>query len=368
LAKTVLPSTTLQIHYRSAYRELIQFSNASFYSNRLSVPARHPADEIRRKRPVEMIRVDGSYVDQTNPEEAKCVAEVLRDIWASAGATPPTIGVVTFNRKQADLIEEVLEDRAEGDPAFRAALARERERVEGGEDMGLFVKNVENVQGDERDVIVFSSTFGRNAQGTFRRSFGVLGQTGGERRLNVAVTRARQKVILVTSMPIPLISDLLSTRRQAVSPRDFLQAYFEYARALSDGDLDAAEALLLRLTPEQRRQRARAECCDGLETAVAEEIRSLGWEPVLASDDGAFGLDFAIEDPRTGLYRIGIECDAPRHSLLQSARARELWRPDVLRRSIPIIHRVSSHRWFHEPEQERERLHRAVNSAMGVLA
>ncbi|WP_229664633.1 AAA domain-containing protein [Sphingomonas metalli] len=368
LAKTVLPSTTLQIHYRSAYRELIQFSNASFYVNRLSVPARHPADEIRRKRPVEMIRVDGTYVDQTNPDEAERVADVLRDIWTSAGSTPPTIGVVTFNRKQADLIEEVLEDRAEGDPAFRTALARERERVEGGEDMGLFVKNVENVQGDERDVIVFSSTFGRNAQGTFRRSFGVLGQTGGERRLNVAVTRARQKVVLVTSMPIPLISDLLSTRRQAASPRDFLQAYFEYARALSDGDLDAAEALLSRLTPEQRRQRSREAGGDGLEAAVAEEIRSLGWEPASVGDDGAFGLDFAIEDPRTGLYGIGIECDAPRHPLLESARAREMWRPDVLRRSIPRIHRVSSHRWFHEPEHERERLRRAVISAMGVLA
>ncbi|WP_239435329.1 AAA domain-containing protein [Sphingomonas sp. ACRSK] len=368
LAKTVLPSTTLQIHYRSAYRELIQFSNASFYVNRLSVPARHPADEIRRKRPVEMIRVDGTYVDQTNPEEAERVADVLRDIWAQAGATPPTIGVVTFNRKQADLIEEVLEERAEHDAAFRTALTRERERVEGGEDMGLFVKNVENVQGDERDVIVFSSTFGRNAQGTFRRSFGVLGQTGGERRLNVAVTRARQKVVLVTSMPIPLISDLLSTRRQAASPRDFLQAYFEYARALSDGDLDAAEALLSRLTPEQRRQRGRDAGDDGLEAAVADEIRSLGWEPASVGDDGAFGLDFAIEDPRTGLYGIGIECDAPRHPLLESARAREMWRPDVLRRSIPSIHRVSSHRWFHEPELERERLRRAVISAMGVLA
>lgn len=365
LAKTVLPSTTLQIHYRSAYRELIQFSNASFYVNRLSVPARHPAEEIRRKRPVEMIRVDGTYVDQTNPEEATRVADVLRDIWSDAGSTPPTIGVVTFNRKQADLIDQVLEERAERDPAFRIALTRERERVEGGEDMGLFVKNVENVQGDERDVIIFSSTFGRNAQGTFRRSFGVLGQTGGERRLNVAVTRARRKVVLVTSMPIPLISDLLSTRRQAASPRDFLQAYFEYARALSDGDLDAADALLARLTPEQRNQRTRADGGDGLEAAVADEIRSLGWNPTRVGDDGAFGLDFAIEDPRTGLYGIGIECDAPRHPLLVNARAREMWRPDVLRRSIPRIHRVSSHRWFHEAEVERERLRAAVISAMG---
>ncbi|MES3100589.1 AAA domain-containing protein [Sphingomonas faeni] len=366
LAKTVLPSTTLQIHYRSAYRELIQFSNAAFYVNRLSVPARHPADEVRRQRPIELVRVDGTYENQTNSAEAQRVADVVRDIWAAGGTAPPTVGVVTFNRKQADLIEDVFEDRAEADPAFRAALTRERDRVEGGEDMGFFVKNVENVQGDERDIIVFSSTFGRNAQGTFRRSFGVLGQAGGERRLNVAVTRAKRKVVLITSMPIPLISDMLTTRRQATSPRDFLQAYFEYARTLSEGDLDAATALLGRLTSEQRRPSGPArDVEDGLEQAVAAELRELGWDPAPVQDDGAFGLDFAIEDPRTGLYGIGIECDAPRHRLLEGARAREMWRPSVLRRSIPVIHRVSSHRWFHEPERERERLRQAVMAAMG---
>ena len=232
--------------------------------------------------------------------------------------------------------------------------------------MGFFVKNVENVQGDERDIIVFSSTFGRNEQGTFRRSFGVLGQTGGERRLNVAVTRARQKVVLVTSMPIPLISDLLATRRQASSPRDFLQAYFEYARSMSEGDLEAATALLSRLTPEIRTKGYSGDGgWDGLEEAVAGEIRSLGWEPSTVSDDGAFALDFAIEDPRTGLYGIGIECDAPRHPILESARAREMWRPGILKRSIPVIHRVSSHRWFHEPEKERSKLRSAIISAMG---
>ncbi|WP_395450044.1 AAA domain-containing protein [Aminobacter sp. UC22_36] len=365
LAKTVLPATTLQIHYRSIYRELIQFSNAAFYRNGLSVPARQPIEEIKRKRPVELVRVDGIYQDQTNPQEAERVVDILRDLWTAHGRNPPTVGIVTFNRKQADLIDDVLEERAERDSAFRLALTRERERLEGGEDMSVFVKNVENVQGDERDIIIFSSTFGRNEQGTFRRSFGVLGQTGGERRLNVAVTRARQKVILVTSMPIPLISDLLATRRQVQSPRDYLQAYFEYARALSDGDFQSAEALLARLTPEQRRSRHVESNRDGLEIAVAEEVRALGWEPVGVSDDGAFGLDFAIEDPRTGLFGLGIECDAPRHPLLENARAREMWRPTVLRRSIPAIHRVSSHRWFHDPKTERDLLRSAVIRAMG---
>ncbi|RWB93114.1 MAG: DUF4011 domain-containing protein [Mesorhizobium sp.] len=365
LAKTVLPTTTLQIHYRSAYRELIQFSNASFYVNRLSVPARHPEAEVRRIKPIEVVRADGVYEDQTNPIEARRVVEILGELWKGSTAARKSVGVVTFNRKQADLIEEVLESRAERDAVFREALSQERDRIEHGEDMGFFVKNVENVQGDERDVIVFSSTFGRNAQGTFRRSFGVLGQAGGERRLNVAVTRAREKVILVTSMPIALISDLLSTRRQAVTPRDYLQAYFEYARALSAGELDTGRGLLSRLVSDQREDRSgRPEDHDGFHAAVAAEIERLGWQPVVANEAGAFGLDFAIEDPRTGLYGIGLECDAPRHALLETARAREMWRPAVLRRSVPKVYRVSSYGWYHTPTEEKARLSAAINRAL----
>jgi len=271
------------------------------------------------------------------------------------------VGIVTFNRKQADLIEETLEARAEVDQGFRQALAQERERIQDDQDMSFFVKNVESVQGDERDVVIFSSTFGRNAQGTFRRTFGVLGQTGGERRLNVAVTRAREEVILVTSMPIAEISDLLSTRRQATTPRDYLQAYFEYARWISAGDLESARGLLSRLMTERSGDRPREdEQRDGFQLAVGTFIESLGAQPVVVRDTGAFGLDFAIQDPRTGLYGLGIECDAPRHPLLANARAREIWRPAMLRRSIPRIHRVSSHGWYHDRDREQRRLREAI--------
>ena len=180
LGKTVLPRSMLQIHYRSKYRELIAFSNAAFYGNKLSVPVRHPENVIQNIRPIEVIRVDGVYANQTNREEAERVVDLLAERWSSPER--PSIGVVTFNAKQADLIEDVLAERADQDVSFRQALGQERERQQGGEDMSFFVKNVENVQGDERDVIIFSSTFGRDEEGTFRRQFGLLSQTGGERR------------------------------------------------------------------------------------------------------------------------------------------------------------------------------------------
>lgn len=365
LARSALPATTLEIHYRSAYRELIGFSNASFYGNRLSVPVRHPQANILRIKPVELVQVNGLYQNQSNVLEAERVVQHLADLWQQPYEQRPSVGVVTFNRKQADLIEEHLELRAEQDELFRAAYAQERERIEDGEDMSVFVKNVENVQGDERDIIVFSSTFGRNGQGTFRRNFGVLGQTGGERRLNVAVTRARKKVVMITSMPIADISDMLSTHRPPGSPRDYLQGYLEYARALSCGEFASNSRLLDRLqTDRSESRRHQPQQRDGFATTVGDYIHSLGWKANSASEGDAFGLDFAIENPDTGLYAIGIECDSPCHALLNRARAREIWRPSVLHRAIPHLHRVSSHGWYHDGDNERALLRCAIEKAL----
>jgi primosomal replication protein N'' len=366
LARTNLPNSTLQIHYRSMYRELIGYSNACFYGNELSVPVRHPEATVRQARPIEVIEVHSTYHDQTNRGEAARVVEWLVDHWKQPALQRPSVGVVTFNRKQADLIEELLEQQAAADTDFRDAYRQERERVEDGEDMGVFVKNVENVQGDERDVIVFSSTFGRNGQGTFRRNFGVLGQKGGERRLNVAVTRARRKIVLITSMPIGAVSDLLSTHRPPSTPRDFLQGYLEYARTVSNAEFANTRALLQRMMVrrDSRAAQESGSAEDGFSQSVADHVASLGWDVVKAPDRDAFGLDFAIEDPLTGLFAIGIECDAPRHELLASARAREVWRPSVLRRAVPKIHRVSSHAWYHTPQEERRRLSDAIASVL----
>jgi primosomal replication protein N'' len=364
LGRGVLPATTLQIHYRSKYRELIGYSNAAFYGTRLSVPARHPEAEVKRVRPIEVLRVEGVYADQTNAEEARRIVELLAQAWSAPPERCPSIGVVTFNRKQADLVEEVLEERAEKDAGFQRAYQRERDRVQDGEDMGFFVKNVENVQGDERDVIMFSTTFGRDRNKAFRRNFGVLGQTGGERRLNVAVTRAREKVILVTSIPVNEVSDMLASSRAPDKPRDYLQAYLDYAQRISAGELELARGTTGRFAAGAGSRREDRSGRDGFTAAVADYIRELGHKAVPEGDGDAFELDFAIVDPRTGLFGIAIECDAPRHELLSRARAREIWRREVLSRAIPKVHRVSSRAWYHHPEEERRRLREAIHAAL----
>ena len=172
---------------------------------------------------------------------------------------------------------------------------------------------------------------------------------------------------MVTSMPVSEISEMLTTRNQPSVPRDYLQVYLEYARTISDGDLDSGRALLSRMTSERAIDRDFGSGeFDGFARAVDNFLRGFRWIPVQAQDGGAFGLDFAIEDPRTGLYGIGIECDAPRHRILETARAREVWRPQVLRKAVPHVHRVSSYGWIHAGNEERTRLKAAVEFALGV--
>lgn len=366
LARTVLPIQTLAIHYRSTYRELINFSNHAFYENRLNIPVQHSGKVIGAVKPVSLMRVNGLYQNQSNQQEAEQVATVLAEIWLQPYAKRPCVGVVTFNQKQAQLIQNVLEARAEQDEGFRLAYHEEQQRLEDDEDMSFFVKNVENVQGDERDVIIFSTTFGRNPQGTFRRNFGILGQQGGERRLNVAITRARNQVMIISSMPIDEISDLLTTRRQPDIPRDFLQGYLEYARCLSAGEFAQGQALLTRMNRTELASRTQVEQRDGFVQSVVEYIRSQGWLIADSPQEGAFYFDCIIEDPLTGRYLLGIECDMPRHALLQRARARELWRPSVLKRVTAFRHRISIQQWYHHGPEERLRLNQAITQAIGM--
>lgn len=364
LSRGHLPETSLDIHYRSQYRELIAFSNAAYYGGRLNVPvSRSPADVITA-RPIEVRRVDGLYKNQSNPDEADAIVEFLAELWARE-TSPPTIGVVTFNMKQAELILGRLDARADQDRGFGKALIRERTRKAQGEDVGFFVKNLENVQGDERDWIVFSTTFGRDEEGVFRRSFGALNQQGGERRLNVAVTRAKQKVVIVTSMPTAEISDALGSARPPVRARDYLQIYMQYAELGSSGDLDEAMKLLqLFGPPDPRADLPQQDEPDELIQQALMALRAEGFDASILPREDAFSVDIAVSDPGQARYVFGVEFDSPRHKLLARARAREIWRPKLMTRSGLRLHRISSAEWVRNPDAERVRL---VEAAREVL-
>lgn len=367
LASAVLPSRSLQIHYRSEFRELIAFSNAAFYSGTLSIPSRRPQGEVKKARPIEVISVNSIYEKQVNLGEAIKIAEILQELWSTPAAERPTIGVVSFNLKQADLIEETLQELALKDARFKEAFEEEARRTVDGEDVGFFVKNLENVQGDERDIIIFSTTFGKDSAGVFRRNFGKLGQQGGERRLNVAITRAKSKVILVTSLPTEKIADFLGRNGSPTVPRDYFQAYMDYASKVSSGAFDSADRALRRLSAsDDPRLRDEAQVDDPFIIDVSAYIASLGYQAITQQRDNsdAFNIDIAIENPRTGLFAIGIECDAPCHHILTGAKHREIWRQSVLSKSIPKIHRISSREWYQKKERERELLKEAIMQAL----
>jgi hypothetical protein len=314
--------------------------------------------------------INGTYANQSNRDEAMAVVDFLANHWCGASTTDPealpTVGVVTFNKNQADLIEDLLDRHSQNNPPFQQVLERERQRRSHGEDCGFFVKNLENVQGDERDWILFSTTFGRDQSERFRRYFGALGQKGGERRLNVATSRARDKVVIFSSMPIEEISDAHRQRKMPQRPRDFLQSYLLYAQAISEGHLDEAELLLNRLhrasasriaASARRSQRFFVQC-------VAAFLQKKGLIVDVPAAGDAFAFDLAIRDPQTGLFALGIECDPPRHPDLIHARDREIWRPEVLRSSLPQTHRVWSRLWLAEPAREQRRLNDAIRRSL----
>lgn len=222
----------LDVHYRSRNEGLIGFSNDAFYSGRLQPIPGHPRNK-GFQAPIQLVRVDGVYQERGNEAEAaaaaKLVAELLDD------SEPPSIGIACFNLNQRDLILDALEKKCLEDRSFAERLETARRRRGKDSFEGLFVKNLENVQGDERDHIIICTTFGPDAEGKFRRNFGALSRVGGERRLNVLVTRAREMIHVLTSIPqTEYVSNEPMAEGQRPTGRHQLYAYLRYAKRLQE--------------------------------------------------------------------------------------------------------------------------------------
>ncbi len=365
------------MHYRSEHPLLIQFSNKAFYGGRLQCPPTRTPNV--GKPPIEMVEVNGTYEKRVNEMEARETVRLLTELWLAHGVTD-TIGVVTFNLQQQDRIENLLQEEALRSEPFRHRYETECNRQDGQQDVSFFVKNLESVQGDERDIMIFSTTYGRDSRGQFKRYFGPVNFEGGERRLNVAVTRAKKKIFILTSLPIEEISDIFSVSEHRpgtrVSGRDYLQAYMRYVRAVSTGDTASlvevqkqAEELGTLAGVPTSTARSVVDADSDFETAVYDELVRKGFTVDTQVGDSGFRIDLAIKDPRDGHgFVLGIECDGRSYHSQFTARARDIWRQQILQGRGWNIHRVWSTNWWLDPEVEIDKIIATVQALSAKLS
>lgn len=336
-----LPQRMLRWHYRSRHQSLIAVSNSQFYENKLFIVPSPYTKEAGMGLRFHYVSggVFDSGVSRTNSVEAIRVAQAIIE---HARQHPElSLGVATFSAKQRRAIQDQLELLRRANPDTEAFFNSHA-------DEPFFVKNLENVQGDERDVIFISVGYGRNAQGTMAMAFGPLSRDGGERRLNVLISRAKRRCEVYASITDEDI-DLERAKGRGVFA---FKLFLHFART---GRIDLRE-LTGRTTDSV------------FENQVAAALQGLGYQVHPRVGIAGFFIDLAIADPeRPGRYLLGIECDGPSYSSARSARDRDRLRQMVLEDHGWIIYRLWSTDWFQRPKEQLERLITAIVAARAEL-
>ena len=342
--EALLPAHPLRWHYRSKHEQLIAFSNQYVYDRGLhTFPS---ADVVSSAKGVRFLHVpDGVYERgrsaNVNRREAKVVAERVVE-HLRAGRT--SVGVIAFNTQQSDTIAQELE-------RLRIEHPELEEHFSGDRLESVFVKHLESVQGDERDVIVFSVGFGRDADGKFTMNFGPLNKEGGFRRLNVAVTRARELVEVVASIHSADFSLTDSSSRGARLLKDYIHYAETRGRSLAGGE-ETSEFF-----------------ASPLETEIARAIEGQGLEAEAQIGVGSFRVDVGVRSTSGDRYLLGVTADGPVFSRTPTARDRERLREDVLANLGWHTHRVWALDWVRNRNSEIERLNEALGHSMeGVAA
>jgi len=335
----VMPQRQLKWHYRSEHESLIAFSNSIFYDyNLVTFPSWLQEDEGLG---VKFVHVsDGIYDRGGRRDNIREAEEVVGLVGEHLRRWPEqSLGIVTFNIAQADTIENHLEQFRKANPELERYFALDRPER-------LFVKNLESVQGDERDVLIFSVGYGKDKFGRLTMNFGPLNSAGGERRLNVAVTRARKKVIVVSSIRSSDF-DLGGINREGVR---VLHKYLDFAERGPD-------ALALQISE--------GEFESPFEQSVAASIRGLGFGVVPQVGCSKFRVDLGVVDPEhPGRFVLGVECDGVSYHSSATARDRDRIRHQILEKLGWKIHRIWSPDWVTRHETEMNRLKTAIEIAL----
>ena len=331
-----IPSKYLLWHYRSKHESLIAFSNSEYYDNKLmTFPS---PDNIESK--VRMVNINGYYdkgKSRQNRAEAQAVVDEIERRLRNDELRKKSIGVVTFSIVQQALIEDLLSDLFIAHPELET-LALECEEP-------LFIKNLENVQGDERDVILFSVGYGPDAAGRVSMNFGPLNRAGGERRLNVAVSRARYKMIIYST----LRSDMIDLNRTSSVGVAGLKRFLEYAEKGTRNVINGSAGSL-------------PETSASIEKIIADKLRSLGY--TVHTDIGCSGykIDIGIVDTQNeSNYQLGIICDGKNYKRTKTARDREIVQNNVLKALGWNICRIWTMDWWEKPDEVIASIQEAIS-------
>lgn len=330
------PQKMLRWHYRSRHESLITLSNHEFYENKLVV---FPSPGSKHRMGLVFHHLADTVYDRgqtrTNAKEAEIVAQAVME---HAQKYPNlSLGVVAFSSAQREAIQNALELKRRAAPDLETFFKTSAEEP-------FFIKNLENVQGDERDVIFISIGYGRTKEGYVSMSFGPLNNDGGERRLNVLITRAKLRCEVFTNITA---SDIDTSRIQ----RHGIRALKSFLHFAETGQLDV---------PVETGNPFDSP----FEEIVAKELTRLGYTVRQQVGSQGFYLDLAIVDPEhAGRYLLGIECDGAAYHSARSARDRDRLRQQVLEGIGWRIHRIWSTDWFRNPERELKRVVEAIEKA-----
>src|SRR5262249_8688860 len=359
-AARVLPSTMLGWHYRSRSESLISYSNAAFYHGELlTVPDKTLSSpdwtEIRvvnpdegaanadglLERPVSFHFLEnGIYFNRRNTAEAEYIAHLVRELLSRNKGL--SIGIVAFSEAQQAEIQDALNRLGQQDASFRDRLEAEFEREENGQFMGLLVKNLENIQGDERDIVILSVCYGPGPNGKMLMNFGPINQTGGEKRLNVAFSRAKQHMALVSSIHYTEITNDYNDGARC------LKNYLRYAQAVSVGDLETARRTLREMLVRPDESTWQAPITTGVVVEqLAADLRERGYEVDLNVGASNFRCDLAVRRPGEPTYRVGTLVDTEAYYGQNDILERDVMRPRLLQGFGWRIKHVLAKDWYH---------------------
>lgn len=339
ICSTSMQQLRLRWHYRSRYEQLITFSNRNFYDSDLVTFPSSKTDA--HGIGVDYYHVDGIFnrKSHTNPTEASFIVDL---IYKNIEEYPDrSLGVVAFSIAQQNLIDKLLSKR-------RQSMPEKEFFFNGDSNEPFFIKNLETVQGDERDTIIFSIAYGTDGNGNLLHNFGPLNRVGGERRLNVAVTRAKCNIQLVTSMHYTDI-DLKRTSAEGVR---LLREYINYAENGDDApDMDSYSSIFENQDFD-------------FELEVCEYLKSRGFSVDTQVGCSGSRVDLALKIPNSLDYILAIECDGPTYHSLKNARDRDRLRQEVLERMGWKFYRIWSTDWFRNKAFEQLRLLEVATDAI----